>query len=528
MLWSGRSHNVANVVKALVDPVADRSRATLRTIVRKFDRRKRSANSQEQNARVDPVEEPPKAALHEQSSAASTGPDSGGVCSCAQVCPGIRDTISDATATGVLIAANETHLEQQDQHVPSPAELRRARQAKWATFDGEDESDYTTGPIRIVAASDGVGNFASLLLNLSLSEAIQCAIQAERELEELELSVPVERLNWLNLESRVHDKIADLELQLLISKGREKSTPEVDYELTVDVEASRDDLKRLKAFRGATRREHEELDIRIQHKKDELRILQKAVNAYLEEAFVDAKLIRPAPKTKEPAFQEWDLDTVFDDFVRLEYIETVDQPEDEPGRSDDIDLPSVANTTIDDNPTAQQKQQARDAYYEAQCKLQEAQESFDNRADFEYREMQIVKDEDALEFSHRCIRRGRELTRALIEAEEAEAKARAAAERAGINLPQQEPGFRDRADDGYGSDYERGGIAQAPRGRIFEWMALIPDAADPHKQDILPRPEADDWNYRDMDFGESRSVIDEGSQRRKIDKWSIACSRGGL
>ncbi|GIZ40855.1 hypothetical protein CKM354_000417700 [Cercospora kikuchii] len=528
MLSSRRAHKVAKVAKKMIAPVADSGRATLHIIVRKFHRRKKNACPRQQNVVGDPVEEPLKAATREQSSAGMADPVSEGRCSCGHVCPDNRDVTVEANAIGVLAAANEPHLEQQEQHVPSPDELRRARRAKWATFDGEDESDYTTGPIRIVAASDGVADFPSLLLNLKLSTAIQSAIHAEQEMEELGTSASVERVNWLDLRSRVADKIADLELRLLITKGQARSATEDDDERIIDAEASRDELRKFKAFRLAIRREYEELDMRIQHKKDELLVLQKAVTAVLEEAFVDANLVKPARRNAQPPYQEWDVDAVFDDFVRLEYVETGDVSGDQTGRLEDGMLRSCDDTTFDDDPATEEKQQARDAYYEAQCKLQEAQESFDNRADIEYREMQDVKDEDALEFSHRCIRRGRELTRALIEAEEAEAKARAATERAGISLPQQESGFCDRADDGYGSEYERGGVAQAPRGRIFECMASIPDAADPHKQDTLPRPEADDWKYRDMDFGESRSVIDEGSQRRRIDKWSIACSRGGL
>lgn len=57
------------------------------------------------------------------------------------------------------------------------------REAQCIVFHGDEDSDYTRGPIRIIAASDGVDdNCAVLLLNRHFSDSIKAAISARREL----------------------------------------------------------------------------------------------------------------------------------------------------------------------------------------------------------------------------------------------------------------------------------------------------------------------------------------------------------
>ena len=55
------------------------------------------------------------------------------------------------------------------------------RDQNYIKYEGEDESDYTAGPVRIVFANDGVKDeCGALLLNLDLSSKIRKAIWAQR------------------------------------------------------------------------------------------------------------------------------------------------------------------------------------------------------------------------------------------------------------------------------------------------------------------------------------------------------------
>lgn len=54
--------------------------------------------------------------------------------------------------------------------------VQAVREANYITFDGEDETDYTRGPARMVQAADGVVTCTALLLTLDLSKAVQKAL----------------------------------------------------------------------------------------------------------------------------------------------------------------------------------------------------------------------------------------------------------------------------------------------------------------------------------------------------------------
>ncbi|KAF2214949.1 hypothetical protein CERZMDRAFT_95325 [Cercospora zeae-maydis SCOH1-5] len=408
-----------------------------------------------------------------------------------------------------------------------------ARRKKYIRFLEEEESDYTQGPIRIVDAFDGVGNVASMLLNLDFSRKVQRVLQAQRGLRDAQQSAIGERHQWRDLQSQIMSKVAELNLRILMAN----SSSEVDHseDFAEDVPHLRREVQKYEAFQTAVQQQSQLVEAHIQAQIDHLHACQASVNAYLEEAFVEARLMDPAPMDIEPVFDEMDLEGMFDQYCKQEQAELPDGDAENEGRSGDIRIRPAANDANVQDPAWQQKTQAQKTWYEAHLQLQKAQEAFDARTDDEWKDRQRAQEaqeaqEDSLEWSLRWIQRGRELTRALMEAEAEHEKAREAAQEAGVEVAvhDQKSQFRDHASDGYGSGYERGGIAQAPRERILDWVSLIPDAADPGKQESMPRPQTEVGSCEDMGVSQSRSVIDDGAQRRKIDSWSKACGRRGL
>ncbi|PIB01129.1 hypothetical protein CB0940_00203 [Cercospora beticola] len=437
-------------------------------------------------------------------------------------------------AEHVVNADPEMQIETDDasteQQANDDSKNQALRRVKYLKFCGEDENDYTRGPIRIVDASDGVENVSSLLLNLDFSRKVQAAIQSQREVRALEKSAVGEHHRWRDLISQITMQIADLNIRILMATDEREVNDDEDTE--EDLPSLRKEVHKLEGFQEAVQYQIRLVEAGIEAQKEHLHICQEKVNAYLEEAFVAAKLMESAPADIEPDFDAMDLEAEFGQYCKEmdEEFPGWDADEKPPG---DAESQPAATIPDDQDPARQQKMQAQVTWQQAHLKFRKAQEAFDAREEDADQDRCRAEEanEDPLDWSLRWVQRGRELTRALIEAEEEESRARAAAEEAGVDVAQhyQKSRFQDHASDGYGSGYERGGITQAPRERIFEWMSQIPDgeAGDPNKQELVPRPEIDDWNYEDIAINESRSVIDDDPGRQKIDSWSRACGRGG-
>ncbi|KAM3418529.1 hypothetical protein BST61_g4507 [Cercospora zeina] len=418
----------------------------------------------------------------------------------------------------------------QSQAATDPDAEQAARAKKHTIFYGEAETDYTRGPIRIVDAFDGVEDVSSLLLNLDLSAKIQAVICSRRDLQAAKVEAAVGIHQWLQLQSDVGYKIGSLKIRLSVAEDQS----EIDPEEVDNVEAWRRELKRLEAFKDRISRTFSEIDAQVQWYDERLHRNHAAVEGYLEEAFVAARLVDAAPSEDDTGFDYHDFDVVYRDFCENQYVDQEGRSGDDGQASQDQEpaLRPLGEIPNDQDPVWQQKRQAQNTWYEAHLELQKAQEAFDARTDDEWEDRQRAEEaqEDSIEWSLRWIQRGRELTRALIEAEEQHEKAREAAQEAGVEVAvhYQKSQFRDHASDGYGSEYERGGIAQAPRERILDWMISIPDAADPGKQESSPSPETDDGSCEYIGLSQSRSVIEDGAQRRQIDSWSKACGRRGV
>lgn len=86
---------------------------------------------------------------------------------------------------------------------------------------------------------------------------------------------------------------------------------------------------------------------------------------------------------------------------------------------------------------------------------------------------------------------------------------------------QQESHFQDYADDGYRISQEKEWIDHLDHNKIDNWVNGLPDEEPPSPLEA-PEGDADEWEVRDVDFGESISVIAEGKPRDRIDRWRSA------
>lgn len=82
------------------------------------------------------------------------------------------------------------------------------------------------------------------------------------------------------------------------------------------------------------------------------------------------------------------------------------------------------------------------------------------------------------------------------------------------------PGMDD-VEDGYRMSMELDLVASAPSPKIKNWVTDIPDLASPsfnERHDV-----ADHWDAKDVDISDSLSLVAEGDDRKRIERWREIC-----
>jgi hypothetical protein len=391
------------------------------------------------------------------------------------------------------------------------------RDLQYLRFNGEDEWDYTEGPVRIVDANEGAKDCAALLLNLDFSGRIQRALRAQREFlkEERQLYGHMEKstaFEWkIQLEISSHSsKILDLE----------------QVNGTEDQRASlEDERSTLEAMLENSKNEGELRQTRLNEMATNLRAIQTEVNAYLEEAMVHACFFEPPSDEPDTPIPEMDLQEEFQKF-RAERDREKGIFDEEPATLDTsrqhLEAPPL-------DPEDQAKLELGQAYWKAHQNLQGAQWAFDRRVQTREEEFQAnreaaLRGEEPMDasregFDARWVIRIQELTRELIEAEAALEQAKYAAVEGGADIggDDQMSCFLDDVDDGYTLSFEQDMIIGAPEQQIHDWLADVPEDAGPDTNDS---PEIDDWHMREVEWSDSVSMLEWDSEKRKrIDKW---------
>ena len=171
-------------------------------------------------------------------------------------------------------------------------------------------------------------------------------------------------------------------------------------------------------------------------------------------------------------------------------------------------------------------------YIEAVREFNKAQDDFESREqdrdkeaeDFlRQRRSSNPPSETPASFHVRQVQRGRELTRQLIEAEEACRTAKARALQAGIDLHSKNlsSGFADRDSDGGDSGPGQTHVIQDKMhpSKLEQWLDELPED-NYEAEGAEKRPaDADVWDWHSLALWESESALDDVSHRRRIDRW---------
>ncbi|KAI7229595.1 hypothetical protein KC330_g7371 [Hortaea werneckii] len=364
------------------------------------------------------------------------------------------------------------------------------RNKAYVQFNGEDTNDYTSGPARFVVASDGVKPCAAMLMTLELSAKIKRALRAQHEFAYADTRALHEDRANLKFEMELHEAMRRCKRRMF--DVAELGTVEVDAEHE-SLSSQMDKLQLLLENAEATR---QQIKARMDTHAENLRSIQAEMNVLFEEVFINGNLLEhftnPAEEPLEPL-------TVEEEYLKI---------------------------------CQAARQVLQNDYFSAQRRLGEAQIAFDRRYDAREAEWyanyeavergEQARDASAEDFDARWVVRIQEMTREVIEAEEAMAEAKRALTDAGIDLFQedQESCFVDTADDGYLGDHEKKLVAQVPGEKIDGWLKEVPDHSSPMSVDGR---DADEWDVGDVDIGDSASTIAEGADRRRIDKWRRIC-----
>ena len=192
--------------------------------------------------------------------------------------------------------------------VPVDEEIAQSqRDATYIGFNGEDETDYTRGPARVVFASDGVSSAcASLLMTLQMSQSLQKAIMAHRAYAKLERTTEEKRRTYLRFESEVEGEIRNHNQRL-------RHYPEDgDASKKVSLQEERNNLDMM--LQG-NENEQRNLQRDLENEAKVLRELQREANAAIEEAFICAHLLEPEDDTPDTPVEDLDIQKEYKKFV---------------------------------------------------------------------------------------------------------------------------------------------------------------------------------------------------------------------
>lgn len=406
------------------------------------------------------------------------------------------------------------------------------REVKYLAFAGEDETDYTEASVRLVMAFDGVKeSCGALLLNLNFSQKLQAAINTERKLSRKNYATQQEMRVLANFEEKLRGQISQHEYRLLVLGKEEhgRSATSGNDERS-EATALRGELEKLRYMLRDNEAEQQILTVSLQMCAQDFIDKQAQANQYIEEALVSALLMAPddQPYESGEAIEELDIDTEYQKLC--EQMKDTGELDADPGTQ--LHPCNEDFLPIPQSPEKEARANLRDAYEDAKHELLAATIEFDNRESTrtyeQYQNNVSLQESGGAEgdtpesFDLLWVQKNRDLTRKLIEAEEACADAKAAAVHAGVEPydDQQSSAFGDE-DGAYPASCEEALVSSAPVQHVTYWLDTV--SADATADFTQGDVDADDWAAAEVEIGDSYSTIALGKDMTRIKRWREFC-----
>ena len=423
----------------------------------------------------------------------------------------------------------------QEQAMDVDEEAQAVRNKAYLAFDCEEEDDYTDGPARFIPAVDGIKHCAALLMTYDLSKKIQKAIHGQRKYFRVENAAVSQRHSLSRLENAVRQEIDSCETRysILGEKG---------LYFSEEAEKIVKQLGNLRLMIDDVRARRQAVLADVEFQARQLRSLQAAANAGLEEAFICANLMEQEEES-EPESEKLDVHQEYEIFCRKLEIANAGHSD---GHSDVSVPPLDTNREHLEVPPPSEEEQARqqviNAIWAAKETLDQARRDFEQRENIRAREFQAnqaaadrgepTTDATPDDFDVRWVVRYGELTRDLINAEAAYADVKRSAFEAGVPLPFEDNETVCEAMDeddgvGYTISKEQELVASVPSPTVRRWLDKVPEGGEvgsPSFGDgVRSGSESDEWEAEEVGISDSVSLVAEGRKRARIDRWREKC-----
>ncbi|KAI7476367.1 hypothetical protein KC351_g9490 [Hortaea werneckii] len=402
-------------------------------------------------------------------------------------------------------------------------------------FNGEGTKYLSDGPTKLVLASDGSKPCMAIIPSTDLAIRLEETIIESREVNNAE-DVYLPSITKLgDMCESFEEEIKDIRSAIARFQTHSRHT---DVERRIEVLIQRAaSLEKKKRWAEKKKAQYERL---LKNKQATQRSNVLYMLAYLDDAFVESKLVDPLPlptpsKQGESKIAFSDTASCREAFELGENAQENSEALDERSmQSRSSGIPIWEDPAYDLYEPAPKKATTEAeaviwSYESAMTRLRVMQQDFDGREErfereaWERMERQAAGEEveSILAFDHRQIQKTRELANRLTEAEDLVEAAKTHAVAMGVQIPASyiESGFVDDVDDGYRISSEAREAASVDRDSIAKWMTEVPE------EDLegMTNVDVDDWDCRSVAISESVSMVAEGSDRRRIDKWRSMC-----
>lgn len=411
------------------------------------------------------------------------------------------ETAPQSPNTGSLGAEQENHVDASD--------VKSASNEDSNERDGIPQPQFTEGPSRFVLAKDGSRDCVALLVNEGFLTKLRDLIHENRDARYLDRPLYHARMVAENFESSVQKARQSLE------------TAESEEQAEVcqnSIEQNTSELLKINR-----RKEGLEKERNLVHGR--LELLRSHTQWVWEMAMTEADLL--GPERPLPAVLLRDEETRLDNTE-----EKPEVPEEAlPARSSTV---SVASDYEEDE-VSEDESQRRAAYADFVDRLQHLntiQGDFDeqrnnyneNLDNFQQKLEAGTNKMSRSDFDRRSVQYGQELTRALIDAEEAFEEARDRAQALGAIASDYGHEFYYGAE--YAESWPENQIAEYNASQdwtfVENWMDDIPDSTSQADSDSV---EVDEWDAEEVDVNDSISMMDCEDYGQDIDRYQRMCAR---
>lgn len=404
-----------------------------------------------------------------------------------------------------------------------------APETTWRPVTPEYHNDNGDMPSKITQFQEGSRTRTAILPSQKLVEELEAAIQDHRNMIDTENEFSSQIDVWKSQHDLLHAQIGKFEAKLKASPADGIGGDSILQE----TKSMQEELLRLKQQKQAILDERDAGQKALQSRYEELRHYQFDLFEMLKELF-EVEPVKVV-ETRKASADASSLHEISDKSQQQqsEQVETVKGSE---------SVPDLQLTKYVPSKTAEDMLQVIHCWatevercqYCLNHRHEKFQRLWQERSGAIERGEEVQTDE---EFEVFCFQETQRFTRELIRAEAQIEEAKQAALDAGIQPlgSDLESGFLDRDDDGYLESEEREMCEAIDHERIQRWIEGTPDTEQPTGQahhlltrlDLSAFESQSRWQAKEVEVWESASMVAEGPNRRRIDKWrEIADSQG--